>query len=162
MRIRATVAGQLHSGVSIGAENECWPWIRGKTKSGYGEFMVDGRMRYAHREAYALANGPIPTGMFVCHKCDNPPCCNPAHLFLGTSRDNSVDMSRKGRAMAQRSPHKIRGERNGSAKLTEDQVRSIRDACAEGASMASVARRYSVSSATVEHIMHGTKWRHVS
>jgi len=124
--------------------------------------MVHGRMRYAHREAYALANGAIPPGMFVCHRCDTPACCNPAHLFLGTHAENMADMSRKGRSMAQRSPHKIRGERNGAAKLTESQVRGIRVAFSAGETMASIARRHSVSDATISLIMRGRRWRHVS
>lgn len=74
----------------------CWPWTWA-TSHGYGRLRVFGRPMYAHRLAYLLAHGPIPVGMLVCHHCDNPPCVNPAHLFLGTDSDNQQDKVAKGR-----------------------------------------------------------------
>lgn len=78
--------------------DECWPWL-GATNGnmGHGQLTVAQRRHYAHRAAWELAHGPIPPGFFVCHHCDNPPCCNSAHLFLGTARDNAQDMVAKGR-----------------------------------------------------------------
>ena len=80
--------------------NECWPWIGGISR-GYGHwsFWESGKCRSttSHRKAWELANGPIPAGLFVLHRCDNPPCCNPAHLWLGTHADNMADKVAKGR-----------------------------------------------------------------
>lgn len=75
----------------------CWEWTGARGRAGYGYFSIKDRRFFAHRLAFALVNGPIPPGLFVCHRCDNPPCCRPDHLFLGTTRDNVVDAMRKGR-----------------------------------------------------------------
>lgn len=89
---------RLWAFVKKGAESECWPYAGCKSpRMGYGLSHRKGKTTPAHRIAYEAAHGEIPAGMFVCHKCDNPPCCNPAHLFLGTPQDNVDDMMAKGR-----------------------------------------------------------------
>jgi hypothetical protein len=100
----ATIADALFVYVDrTGGSDACWPWIasRAKSSSGkwgdYGISRVGGEFHYAHRMAWELVFGPIPAGLFVCHRCDNPPCCNPSHLFLGTPQDNVSDMVTKGR-----------------------------------------------------------------
>jgi len=96
---------------------------------------------------------PIPSGLFVCHHCDNPPCCNPAHLFLGTPGDNIRDAARKGRM--------AHGERSATSKLTEDQVLEIRSHSAAGESYASIARRFPCSNRTVSAVVRRHTWRHI-
>jgi len=82
--------------VDVRGPDECWPWTRKHNPKGYGQFRKD-KMVQAHRMAWELTNGPIPDGLDVLHTCDNPPCCNPHHLFLGTNDDNMRDMNSKGR-----------------------------------------------------------------
>src|SRR5688500_12424982 len=83
--------------VAVGASDECWPWQGAVTGTGHGRFWIAGRPHGPHRVAYQLATGTDPGDLFVCHRCDNPPCCNPAHLFLGSARDNARDALKKGR-----------------------------------------------------------------
>jgi hypothetical protein len=78
-------------------DDECWEWQAGKNPRGYGQFSFKGRQKMAHRVIWILTNGPIPAGFFICHKCDNPSCVNPAHLFPGTPLDNTRDCISKGR-----------------------------------------------------------------
>ena len=84
--------------VSKGDSGECWPWMACRQHTGYGWFTIRrGKQMRANRLAWILTNGDIPEGRKVCHRCDNPSCCNPQHLFIGTQRDNMVDMTNKGR-----------------------------------------------------------------
>ena len=116
----------------------CWPWVGFTDTLGYGQFE---RNIKAHRQAYQYAIGDIPTGMVVCHRCDNPPCCNPDHLFAGTLKDNSQDMVAKGRAFLR--------------KLTPQQVKHIRDLApdlARGGQRA-LAREFGVHPQTINKII---------
>lgn len=140
---------------SAGPEG-CWPFTgyrqyEGKTHPmGYGMIGrgpgAKPKLGMTHRVAWELANGPIPAGLFVCHKCDNPPCCNPAHLFLGTAAENSRDMCRKSRAFSRLSP---------------DSVREIRAQLALGATQASLARLYGIGHVSIWRIAHGECWKHL-
>lgn len=82
----------------VNKTDSCWEWDR-PYKDGYGLFFADGQRMGAHRFSWILANGPIPDGLLVCHHCDNRCCVNPSHLFLGTHRDNMIDMVKKGRVV---------------------------------------------------------------
>ena len=115
-----TNVDRFWSRVDVAEQNKCWNWKGAKTDKQYGVYApLPGVLLRAHRVAYALHNGSIDDSMFVCHRCDNPSCCNPHHLFLGTPKDNATDMAQKGRAV------QATGEANPTAKLTKDQVRSI-------------------------------------
>jgi hypothetical protein len=125
-----------------------------KNELGYGVVGVKGKASLAHRVVYEGVHGTIPEGMLVCHRCDNPKCCNPEHLWLGTNEENIADMKAKGRA---RGPV---GEKNKNAKLTEVQVLEIRANTTE--SQEAIAQRYGVSQVLVSKIKRGGAWSHLS
>ena len=106
----------------VNKTDSCWIWMGYKYSNGYGQVTIKGVKGLTHRLYWMFENGPIPTGMYICHKCDNPSCVNPDHLFLGTQLDNVRDMIKKGR---QNFGHPC-GEENHFSKLTEDQVMLIR------------------------------------
>jgi hypothetical protein len=107
----------------------------------------------AHRVSYALAFGPFDSALLVCHDCDNRSCVNPDHLFLGTSADNSADMTSKGR--------QAKGEAHGRSKLTEADIPAIMAQRATGAALRAIARDFGVSHAVIHSIIRGESWIHV-
>jgi hypothetical protein len=146
------------SKVNKGKSDECWNWTAGHDKYGYGKFSIRGREVSSHRVAYQIANGSIPNGLCVLHKCDNPPCVNPAHLFVGTHADNVHDKCKKGRASF--IAHK--GEEHGRAKLNDAQVRQIRERyTAGGVTHRELAREYGVNQSVIGDIVRRELWRHV-
>jgi hypothetical protein len=141
--------------VDVRGVDDCWEWTHIRNPKGYGRASVRSTLRAAHRVAWTFAHGPIPDGLFCCHHCDNPPCCNPRHLFLGTSSENLQDASRKGRMHP--------GEKCGTAKLTDAAVRDIRLRHASGErSRATLARRHGVSVGAVQAVLERRTWRHVA
>jgi hypothetical protein len=130
---------------------DCWEYSGYcKPPAGYGVTESSGRPIYTHRLAYAIFRGPVPDGMEVCHSCDNPPCWNPAHLFVASHSDNVRDMDEKRR----RKSATPRGLANGNATLTDEQVSAIR-AVAQTSSQRSIAAQFGVSQSTVWRIVHG-------
>lgn len=119
---------------------------------GYGDVQSKGRIYKCHRISYEYNIGPIPDGLLVLHECDNRPCVNPEHLFIGTDADNVADMDAKGRRCV------LRGSENGMAKLVEDDVRAIRAATTSGILLAA---QYDVSPSLISLIRLGRVWRHV-
>jgi HNH endonuclease len=169
-----------------GGPDSCWPWLGSRFTTGYGEVWFGHRNRLAHRVAYELANGPIPSSsQAVCHTCDNPLCCNPAHLWLGTVVENIADMDRKGRRTVLRGlwhwskskPERYaRGDRNGSrqhpervpkgeahgqAKLTDRQALEILRRRRAGEGGGALAREFGVSTDTVRLLYQRKSWRHL-
>jgi hypothetical protein len=145
-------------------EGECIVWAAHKWPSGYGAFGWRGKVRRAHRVAYEITHGPFAESLCVLHKCDNPSCVNPAHLFLGTHADNMKDASQKGRinaapaiAAAARAPRPT-GERHHAAKLTSADVLAMRQAKASGATISELIEKYSVSYAAAYDIVIGNTW----
>jgi hypothetical protein len=129
--------------------DECWEWTGTRFGKGYGSMTI-GDVRGAHRLSYEIAHGKASaSGKQVCHKCDNPPCCNPAHLFLGTAADNARDKELKGRG------NQVYGERHCRAKLTEDAAREI---AASTGTTASVAAAYGITPGKVSNIRNGRAW----
>lgn len=137
----------------------CWVWTGATNEAGYGAIWKDGdeRAAPAHRVAYEIFVGPIPEGLFVCHHCDNPPCVNPEHLFVGDAKDNADDMMAKGRG-PDTVPPVLRGEDAHTSKLTEAEVMEIR-ASDEGLDV--LAERYGVGAAQVCAVRTGRSWEHL-
>lgn len=130
----------------------CWEWVGQTNRNGYGVLWVleEGKQRLAHRISWTINVGPIPNGICVLHRCDNPRCVNPEHLFLGTQTDNLDDCTSKGRRPA--------GERNGASKLTLSQVKEIR-ALRESETQDSIALRYGVSRRAIGFVLSNATWR---
>lgn len=147
----------------------CWEWTGAHVPDGYGSIAHGASSQVgAHRVAWVLAFGPIPDGLFVCHRCDNRGCVRPSHLFLGTPRANSQDMVRKGRTVAgerhnsRTKPETVlKGERHGMARLTATQVLEIRRRGGTGESPASIARDFGISHVHASRICCGLAWRHL-
>jgi DNA-binding transcriptional regulator YiaG len=141
--------------VDLGISTPCIEWDGARSSNGYGSKWHEGKAQSTHRIAWQEANGPIPDGLCVLHRCDNPPCINIAHLFLGTQADNMHDKEAKGR---QTPPPRHVGETHPQAKLTLEQVRSIRSRAA-GVTNTELARTYGVSKSTIGLIIKGRKWK---
>jgi hypothetical protein len=124
----------------------CIEWVGSRTGDGYGNMRIEGRIILAHRLAYELKHGPIPDGMCVLHGCDNPPCCNVDHLFLGTNKDNVDDKLSKGRS---------------GFKLTESDIRSIKKRLNKREPQESIAKDFGVSKSNVSLISRGKAWAHI-
>ena len=162
----------------------CWLWTSTKNREGYGLFTYGGQTYRAHRISWALTFGRIPKGLLVLHRCDNPSCVRAhEHLFLGTCTDNNRDCMKKGRTAhgdrhySKTHPEKVargdrhssrtriecrpRGENNWRAKLTESDVRTIRELAASGMFQTHIAARFGVTQGTIWNIIRRRTWRHV-
>jgi hypothetical protein len=163
------IADRFWSHVKQLGPDDCWEWSISRTRKGYGNFFLNGKNTMAHRVAYELANGPLPVGALVCHRCDNPPCCNPRHLFAGTQVDNMKDCREKGRRATgtangsyTKPERRRRGETHGRAKLTESDVLEIRKhPSADRELLRSLAQSYGVSISTIDWIIRRRSWRHI-
>jgi Autographiviridae endonuclease len=161
-------------------ESGCWEWDGPVLTKGYGAVTCTGRVQSAHRVSYRIHVGPIPNGLWVLHHCDNPPCSNPEHLYLGGPKENSRDMALRGRSVKGRSiphptiggdnhylrrhPEKIkRGSQKSTSKLTEDDVIQIRHLYATGTyRQVDLASTYGVTQEVISSVVLRKTWRHVS
>jgi len=127
--------------------NDCWPWTGTTDKDGYGEIHFHGKHDKAHRVSWELLHGPIPENMKICHHCDNPPCCNDAHHFLGTTADNNKDRAQKGRNIDNR------GIKHSMAKFSLEEIKQIRK-IGRAKTLRCWAKELGVSSSTVWRILN--------
>lgn len=148
MRVTGDVVKRFWSQVRRSAPDACWEWTGELSCSGHGRFKARRRRLQAHRVAYIIEHGPIPRGMVVCHQCDNPPCVNPAHLFLVAAADSMADAMRNGR-------------RRGTT-LGPEAVREIRLAPDTVEARKALAAKFGVSPKTIRDVMDRLTWRHVA
>ncbi len=137
----------------------CWEWkSTSRLQSGYGRITINKKQHLAHRIAWEWAFGPIPDGILVRHRCDNPPCCNPFHLELGTDQDNYNDMITRGRRVLS----SAKGERNCKAKLRSEQILQIRQLYESGKeSTNTLARKFNVTQSLISQIVLHKIWKHI-
>lgn len=145
--------------VAVGGPDDCWEWQAARMPHGYGAFRIGGRKgktHAAHRWLWSQLNGEVPEDMFICHHCDNPPCCNPRHLFLGTHADNMRDMFAKQRRQA------ALGEQNGKSKATENLVRHIRATyTGRRGELKELIQTTGLHKNTLQAILTRRTWRHI-
>lgn len=135
-------------------KNLCWEWKR-KREGRYATFYLKGREYKAPRVAYSIFYGKDPSDLLICHKCDNPNCINPNHLFLGTEKDNSDDKIAKGREVF------VKGESHPMSKLSDEDVVRIKYLCSHGASSTVVGKEYGIGMTQVRRIVNGDSWKHL-
>jgi HNH endonuclease len=144
--------------------DQCWAWTGSKNEHGYGRLQkgtTPPRATKAHRASWSIYHGPIPDGLHVLHRCDNPECSNPRHLFLGTHQENMLDSKTKGRPRGPQ-PGTVSvnvGSANGRAKLTENQITEIRHRVSSGELQREVGARFGIRQSTVSGIINGKRWR---
>ena len=162
-----SIKSRLLSKTIIDPITGCWNWMGGIRSCGYGGIKIANKTYLTHRISYQVHIGDIADGMFVCHKCDNPSCINPEHLFLGDNYINILDASIKNRLAtgskngAHTHKEKVRkGSMIGTAKLTENQVLEIRSMY-KIIPQKQLAKNYGVSRGTIQNIHEGRNWKHV-
>ena len=148
--------------ININEKNGCWDFSGCIQSNGYGRITYKRKTMGAHRLAYLAFIGEIPTGMDVCHKCDNRRCVNPAHLFIGSRKKNMEDCVRKGRqAKGDRLSALKSGEKTNFAKLTERQVLEIRERIKNKEKISDIAKKFYVSDDNIRRIARRDTWRHI-
>jgi len=133
--------------------DDCWEWTGNTDKDGYGKFWINSLRRndMAHRISYQIFIGEIPQGLWVLHKCDNPSCVNPEHLFVGTAKDNSADRDNKGRG--------ISGERVQTHKLIPSDIPVIKELYQKGFSQREIGEQFNCSQESISRLLLGKSWR---
>ncbi len=155
---------RLFASICVDDGTECWEWKRDRFTEGYGRLKVQGKAFLAHRvSAHVFLDFDLASPLCVLHKCDNPPCINPEHLFIGTQTDNIRDMIAKGRARSGVAlPHGFnQGIAHPQARLTDDDVRAIRQMSERGHSLAAIAKRFGITKMHVSNIRRRLAWSHL-
>lgn len=132
----------------VDKSGDCWTWTASKNHGGYGQFGANGKGYISHRVSWSISNGDIPKGMLICHHCDNPPCVNPDHLFLGTYQDNMDDKMRKGR--------------HGTQKVRTRDIPIMMMCRRKGMEYSDIADLFSLSTSTVNNILIGRAWSSIT
>ena len=176
VNIPESKVAKFWSRVDVLGVEDCWNWKFGKNKAGYGQFCMMNRDFISSRVAYCIANGGIPKNTIICHKCDNPACCNPNHLYAGTFEDNYKDsvnrerlkysrVEKKKSALSAAFPERygiVKGSTNGRSRLTESDVIELRRLRKEGIlTLREIAKRFDVSRSCVCHVLAGRCWTHL-
>lgn len=138
----------------VNKTKNCWHWIAGKDRCGYGIFRFRNKIQMAHRVSWIIRNKEIPLGLCVLHKCDNPSCVNPKHLFLGTKKDNAIDMVQKNRNY---SPNNI----GGIPKLKNEDIGKIRQLNRKGTTQKEIGKLFNVCPSHISKILSGDCWSHI-
>ena len=142
--------------VRVKGQEDCWIWTGAHNKYGYGRFNYYGKIINAHTASYLINKGEVSPELHVLHQCDNPPCVNPAHLFLGTNLDNIKDKCSKNRQKS--------GEKTRASKLTSHEVRSIRAEYRRGKhgqGEGVLARKFHISKTAIHDIVNNKSWKHL-
>lgn len=150
-----TIEQRFWPKVNVKSPDECWPWKGAGDRLGYGLFWAEGRSNYAHRIAVTLVGKQLPDKLFVLHTCDNPPCCNPNHLQVGTQTENMRQMIERGR---KRFPV---GDNVKRRKLNSVQVLEIRERLEKGETQRGLAREFNVAKSLIFSIKHRGHWKHI-
>lgn len=150
------IVNRLSNGISSAEDGRCWVWNRSRNFYGYGTMTYDGITVLAHRLAYEFGVGHIDDGLQVLHRCDNPSCINPSHLFLGNRSDNMKDCYKKGRSSVK--PASFKKEKNPAAKLKFCDVIEIRMMLSRGVSQRKISQMYDVSQSQISNIKRGVQW----
>jgi hypothetical protein len=150
VQLNALNVARFWSKVDVGCEDACWEWSGYRDALGYGQVKIDGQSRKSHRIAVVAMGVSIASEDVIMHTCDNPSCCNPKHLVVGTHAANVADRVAKRRS--------ARGARNGRSLLTEEQVREIKK---DDRRLVDVAKDYGVSPSTISLIRRGKNWAHI-
>lgn len=152
----------------VNKTSDCWLWLGAKNNLGYGVAWNGNKIVLAHRLAYIITTNHIPKGLCVCHHCDNPICVRPQHLFLGTRKENSEDMIKKGRnatgvrnGLVKHPESVARGERSANAKLTVVKVREMRILYKKGYSQSELANIFGVTPSNCSIVCNYRSWKHV-
>jgi len=153
--LRKTLKQRLLDNVRVDEQTGCWDWLKFKDRNKYGHIKVLGKSELVHRVAYQTLVGDIPSGMFVCHRCDNPSCLNPEHLFIGTNQDNIDDKVAKNR---QSKIGQQKGSKHSLAKLTEKDIVDIRISTL---SQNKLALLYGMTQSSISQIQNKITWSHV-
>jgi hypothetical protein len=150
---RPTTEERFFSRINKNTGTDCWEWLGSFFATGYGQFWFNEKNMKAHRFSYELHKGPIPDGMCILHFCDNRKCCNPDHLSLGSRAENNKDRDNKNR--------QAKGSMVNTAKLTEEQIKEIRNKLKLGMKQKEIAKEYDINKSHIFRIKNGISWAHI-